>query len=261
MVVRQRYVLLVVVLTFVSLFGSAVNAQDDGSSVIQAQFNGHRFDIPRGLADGFTAFVIDEASNYPDGADSTQPPRTEFRLLNYTDAVGSQVPIAWVNVFDASILEGYPEYEKYEHLRDLLSSRPDLNTQETLPTLYPYQTSALPPENYTELFMNAAYLDSESYSGITFIYGRVVHLGDSKPILFYRVYFEGISSDNQHYLSAQVEGLQELTEPLDDIRNVDEYITQTKALFHEPADETIMAWLSQANVMFSSFADAAHSSD
>ncbi len=254
MFVKQTHILLfVVVLSLGVLIAPTLRAQDDDSSIVPAQFNGHTFDIPRSLADGFSAFVIDEPSAYPDGADSIQPPRTEFRLLPYTDTASGAIPAAWVNIYTVSGLESYPEYQQYKQLHDLLSNRPDLNTQEALPTLYPNQISALSPDNYTGFFVNAAYLDSDAYNGITFIYGRVIHLGNRQPILFYRVYFEGISTDSERYVSAQVEGLQEFTEILEGVTNVEDYITQVKAMFHEPIDADIIAWLGQANVLFSSF--------
>ncbi|MCA0454060.1 MAG: hypothetical protein LCI00_08815 [Chloroflexi bacterium] len=233
-----------------------VNAQDAAGSAVAVQFNGHAFDLPRQLADGFSAFVIDEASAYPDNADNTQPPRTEFRLLAYSEEAGSSLPVAWINIFNASDLANYPEYAAFEQLYDILRKRPDLSTEPVLPTLYPYQASALPPESYTAFFINAAYLDTETYNGITFIYGRVVQIGDSKPVLFYRVYFEGISTDQRRYVSAQVEGLQELVRSLEGVTNGDDYLTQTKALFQEPTQPDIIAWLDQARLMFSSFSYA-----
>ncbi len=68
-------------------------------------------------------------------------------------------------------------------------------------------------------------------------------MGDSAPLMFYRLYFEGLSSDDQRYLSAQVEGQQELLESLEGITDREEYITQARAMFQEPADEAVIAWL------------------
>lgn len=252
---RQTFTLLFVVtiLPLLALRPAAVMAQENGDSASAVQFNGHSFALPHSLADGFTAFVIDEPTEAVDGSDSPQPPRTEFRLLAYSDTAADSRPVGWVSVYTVGDLEAYPAYAQYERLRDILSERPDLSDETTLPTLYPYQRSALPPERYSEFFVNAAYLESGDYRGITFIYGRVIHLGDHQPILFYRLYFEGISSDEQRYLSAQVEGLPELIEPLEEVSDLDEYISQARALFDEPVDEAVLAWLEQANVMFTSF--------
>lgn len=259
MSVRLRQILAVSVVMFVALVAllpAPVNAQEEGEAARAVQFDSHSFLLPSSLADGFSAFVIDHPTEYIDG-DDPQPPRAEFRLQWYTDLVAASPAVGWVSVYTASDLQDFPAYEQYERLLDLLNERPDLSEQDTLPTLYPYQRAALSPDMYTEFFVNAAYLESAGYRGITFIYGRVLHLGDRQPIVFYRVYFEGISSDDQRYLSAQVEGLPELTESLEGVIDLEEYMTQVQALFHEPVDEAVIAWLHPANVMFSSFDYAA----
>ncbi len=247
---RQASWVMVMLLLLGALVSSLVKAQEEDEVGIEVQFNGHSFELPRSIADGFTAFVIDQPTEALDGSDAPQPPRTEFRLLTYTDSVEIPPATGWVSVYTVEDLEGSAAYEQ---LRDLLDERPDLIGEATLPTLYPYQRSALSPENYTEFFTNAAYLEAEGYQGITYVYGRAIHVGDNEPILFYRVYFEGISSDGQRYLSAQVEGPAALIEPLEGVTAIDEYITQAKALFNESTDEDVIAWLSQAELMFSSF--------
>lgn len=244
--IRLRQLLLLVMVLSLAVF--TVKAQDDEDSSVSVQFDGHSFALPRDLANGFSAFVVDAPTEIPGG--DIQPPRTEFRLQLYTNTVDTSPAVGWVNVYDVGVLEGYAQYAQ---LRDLLSERPDLSTVEALPTLYPYQRSALPTERYTEFFVNAAYLETAAYQGITFIYGRVIHVANSQSILFYRVYFEGISLDEQRYLSAQVEGLPSLTAPLEGITAPDEYLAQAKVLFGEPTDEAVIAWLTQANSLFASF--------
>lgn len=244
--------LLVVLLTSLfALVPAGIQAQEDAGATLAVQFNGHSFALPRALADGFSAFVVDESTAYLENS-SLQPPRTEFRLEMYTNEVGAPA-VGWINVYNASDLEGFAAQEQYDRLLDLLNERPDLSEQETLPTLYPYQKSALPPDRYREFFVNASYLETEGYRGITFIYGRAIHIGNSQPVLFYRIYFEGISANGERYLSAQVEGLPDLTDPLEEVTDPDEYFTQAQALFHEPTDEAIIAWLEPANALFSSF--------
>lgn len=246
-----------VAVLFVALIGSfavlipvEVEAQEDLSPV---GFDGHKFDLPRSFADGFTAFVIDQPTEALQG-DNPQPPRTEFRLLPYTDEGANSAAVGLVSVYTASDLAGYAAYKQYVRLHDLLSARPDLTAEEPLPTLYPYQQSVLPPDRYSEFFVNATYLDSEGYQGITFIYGRVIHISEDRaPVMFYRVYFEGISLDEQRYLSAQVEGMPELLESLQSITDYDEYMFQARALFHQPSDEAVVAWLNQSNLLFTSF--------
>lgn len=245
--------LLVALLTsLIALVPTALHAQEDVGSASAVQFNGHSFALPRSLADGFSAFIVDEPTAYLENS-SLQPPRTEFRLEIYMVEAGAPPAVGWINVYNVSDLEGFAAQEQYERLSDLLNERPDLGEQETLPTLYPYQKSALPPDRYREFFVNASYMESEGYRGITFIYGRAIHIGNSPSVLFYRVYFEGISADGERYLSAQVEGLPDLTDPLDEVSDPDEYFTQAQALFHEPTDEAIVAWLEPANRLFSSF--------
>jgi hypothetical protein len=236
---------------------AAMQAQDDDSATA-VQFDSHTFELLRTLADGVSAFVVDAPTDSLDGGDSLQPPRTEFRLQIYTDTIPAPAAVGWINVYDASDLENFPAHEQYERLLQLLREHPNLNDEQSLPTLYPYQRSALPPDRYTEFFTNASYFDSEGYRGITFIYARVIPAGsDREPIMFYRVYFEGISLDEQRYLSAQVEGQQELIEPLDKITDVDEYIAQAKTLFNTSADNDISAWMQDARSLFSSFGYAA----
>lgn len=251
--VRHRRILtsfVAIALVLGVLMPTAARAQDD---VSPAGFDGHSFDLPRSLADGFTAFIVREPTDALEG-DDPQPPRTEFRLQLYTDEIAVPPAVGWVNVYNVSDLQDYAAYAQYQRLRDLLDERPDLSAEDTLPTLYPYQRSALPPEWYQELFVNAAYLESKGYRGITFIYGRAIRVGEGRaPFMFYRVYFEGISLDDQRYLSAQVEGTAELLEPLEGITDHDEYTAQARALFHEPDDDAIAAWLNQANLLFSSF--------
>lgn len=250
---RKTYAFLFVVLLLSSLalVPISIQAQDDTTAAITVQFNGHSFTLPRTLADGFSAFVVDEATAYLEN-NSLQPPRTEFRLEAYTTEVGTPA-VGWVNVYDVSDLEGFAAQQQYERLSDLLNDHPDLSEQETLPTLYPYQRSALPPDRYHEFFVNASYLETEGYQGITFIYGRAIHVGNNQPVLFYRVYFEGISADGERYLSAQVEALPDLTDPLDEVTDPDDYFAQAQAFFDDPTDEKIVAWLEQANLLFSSF--------
>lgn len=243
--------MMVIVVAFMPV---TIKAQEESSSTT-VQFNGHIFNLPDSIANGITAFIIDEPTEQP-GGDAFQPPRTEIRLIPYTREAAPPA-VGWVNVYAIGDLEGNPAYEQYEQLRGLLSERPDLNIEETLPTLYPYQQSALAPDQYSEVLINAAYLDSVGYRGITYLYGRVIQLGDSAPLMLYRLYFEGISSDDQRYLSAQVEGQQELLESLEGIHDRDEYINQVRTLFEEPTDEAVLAWLNQANLLFSSFDYAA----
>ena len=252
---RQRLTLfsLVLLLFCFALVPAVIRAQEEDDATLSVQFAGHSFTLPRGIADGIAAYSIAQPTASLNGGDALQPPRTEFRLLTYTDTFETPPAAGWVSVYNAADLQGYAASEQYERLRALLSERLSLNDQEMLPTLYPYQQSFLPPDRYTELFVNAAYLEAEGYHGITFIYGRVLHLGSSQPVLFYRIYFEGLSSDDQRYLSAQVEGLPELTASLEGITDVDEYVSGVRALFDEPTDAAVIAWVRQANEMFSSF--------
>lgn len=249
--------LVVLLMSLFALVPTALHAQEDVASASEVQFNDHTFALPRSLADGFSAFIVDEPTAYLENS-SLQPPHTEFRLEMYTNEVGAPPPVGWINIYNASDLESFAAQEQYERLLALLSERPNLSEQETLPTLYPYQKSALPPDRYREFFVNASYLETEGYSGITFIYGRAIHIGNSPSVLFYRVYFEGISADGERYLSAQVEGLPDLTDPLEEVTDPDEYFTQAQALFHEPTDENVVAWLEPAQLLFSSFGYTAY---
>lgn len=251
---RQPFILLFVIMILIVHMPALIKAQeDDTENTVQVQFNGHVFLLPTSLADGFSAFLIDQPTPYPDGSDTLQPPRTEFRLQMHSDTVNTQPAVGWINVYDVDDLEDHAAYDQYERLRDLLTERPDLNAEAILPTLYPYQRSALSPDLYTEFFVNAAYIESADYRGITFIYGRVIHANNRQPILFYRVYFEGISSDGQRYLSAQIEGLPGLITSLDGVTDPDDYLAQAQALFHNPTDDAVIAWFQQAELMFASF--------
>lgn len=251
---RQPLVLFFVMMIFVIRLPVIIRAQEHASTdTVQVQFNGHAFQLPNSIADGFSAFIIDQPTPSPDGSETLQPPRTEFRLQMYSETVNTQPAVGWINVYDVDDLEDHAAYDQYKRLRDLLTERPDLNAEESLPTLYPYQRSALSPDTYTEFFVNAAYLESADYSGITFVYGRVIHANNRQPILFYRVYFEAISSDEQRYLSAQIEGLPGLITSLDGVTDAEDYITQARALFHEPTDEAVIAWLQQVELLFTSF--------
>jgi hypothetical protein len=243
---------LVVVLWFFVVFKpGAVNAQDD--QTVPVQFAGHSFLLPRSLADGFSAFIVSEPTSTTSGADSLQPPRTEFRLQWYTAEVATPRAVGWVNIYDASDLQEGSANAQYMRLQYLLSERPNLTTETALPTLYLYQQSAVSSDRYSEFFVNAGYLEAAGYQGITFVYGRVIHANERQSVLFYRVYFEGLSPDGQRYLSAQVEGTQELIASLDGITDLEEYVDQAQALFSDPVDANVVAWLAQANTIFASF--------
>lgn len=244
---------LIVLLSLVALMPVALNAQDDDESTESVHFAGHAFELPRSIANGFSAFIVDEATATAGSRDSLQPPRTEFRLLVYSDVVAASPAVGWVNIYNRADLEPYDAYAQYERLQGLLSERPDLGAETSLPTLYPYQRSVVAPDRYSEFFVHADYLETAGYQGISFVYGRVIYAGDRQSVLFYRVYFEGMSHDGQRYLSSQIEGSQDLIESLDSIIDRDEYVAQAQALFNQPTDEAIIAWIDRAQRMFSSF--------
>jgi hypothetical protein len=223
------------------------------ATVIDVQFNGHQFNLPLNIADGFSAFVMGEPTGSFNEPDTLIPPRTEFRLLRYSDSLESSAPVGWVSVYQVSDMNGYAHYEQYQHLRDVLDERPDLSLLETLPTVYPYQASALPPDYYSEFFVNTSYLESDGYHGITFIYGRVIQVGSSRPVVFYRVYFEGISADNMRYISEQVEGSPRFMDALEEITDSEAYLIAVQELLDAPVDDAIIAWIAAANEMFISF--------
>lgn len=250
---RQTYMLQLVamLLAFVVWMPAAAHAQDD--QTVPVQFASHSFLLPHSLADGFSAFIVNEPSATTSGGDSLQPPRTEFRLQWYTAEVATTRAVGWVNIYDARDLQEGDATTHYMRLQYLLSERPDLSAETALPTLYPYQQSAVSPDRYTEFFVNADYLDAAGYHGVTFVYGRVIHVGERQSVLFYRVYFEGLSPDGRRYLSAQVEGMQDLIVSLDEIADRDEYIAQAQALFAEPVNDNIIAWLERARTLFASF--------
>lgn len=245
-----RYVILLIVF----LFSLTTMVRSDDDELINVNFNDHMFDLPRSIADGFTAFVIDDASENPTAGGFIQPPRTEIRLFDYIDMTTRQ-DAGWVNVYEREDLIGYTAFETYEQLRDLLEQRPNLNIMETLPTLYPFQMSELEPDQYREFFTNATYIQSEGYQGITFVYGRGLIFDGEVATVLYRVYFESVSADGERYLSAQVEGFVDFDEVFADatFAGPDDYMEAVVALFNNPDNPVIIDWLMQAERMFVSF--------
>ena len=193
---RQTVILLpLLFVAFVLLQGvQALGQSDETGALKTVSFEGHTLRYSPTLANQI--IILDNEAGI-DEADIEQPPHIEIALTY----VGN-VPSGAVRFYRVADIADDAAGDQIQALRRLLAERPDLDEQTELPTLHPFMSAENISLSTVTFVSQARYFETAGYDGIVFINGRHYKTSSSEPAGLYRLTFEGLSADENWYVSA-----------------------------------------------------------